>query len=129
MTLSIDRTSRIREVLLLIGSILLPTLAGCSENVSSQNSIATKVGGEQSASDPTDELKQDPVETVSANPTTPQDPSPFRFTDIAPTSGVTFRHVSGTTAERHFPTANGSGVAVFDYDGDGLARPLLRHCN
>ena len=23
------------------------------------------------------------------------------------------------TAEKHFPTANGSGVAVFDYDNDG----------
>ena len=24
------------------------------------------------------------------------------------------------TEEKHFPTANGSGVAVFDYDKDGL---------
>ena len=24
------------------------------------------------------------------------------------------------TEEKHFPTANGSGVAVFDYDNDGL---------
>jgi len=27
---------------------------------------------------------------------------------------------SGMTTEKHFPTANGSGVAMFDYDGDGL---------
>jgi hypothetical protein len=32
---------------------------------------------------------------------------------------VDFVHVSGTTEEKHFPTANGSGVAVLDYDGDG----------
>jgi hypothetical protein len=45
--------------------------------------------------------------------------SPFRFVDIAPESGVDFVHVSGMTMEKLFPTANGSGVAVFDYDGDG----------
>ncbi len=51
---------------------------------------------------------------------TPQDPSPFRFTDIRPGSGVDFKHVSGMDRDKHFPTANGSGVAIFDYDGDGL---------
>jgi hypothetical protein len=51
--------------------------------------------------------------------TTPRDPSPFRFTDILPGSGIDFVHVSGTTEERYFPTAFGSGVAMLDYDGDG----------
>ena len=50
---------------------------------------------------------------------TPQDPSPFRFTDIAAAAGIDFKHVSGMTTERHFPSANGSGVAIFDYDNDG----------
>ncbi|QDV34820.1 CRTAC1 family protein [Tautonia plasticadhaerens] len=50
---------------------------------------------------------------------TEQEPSPFRFTDVGPESGVDFVHVSGMTEEKHFPTANGSGAAVFDYDGDG----------
>ncbi len=45
--------------------------------------------------------------------------SPFRFRDAAPGSGVDFVHFSGMTEARHFPTANGSGVAVFDYDNDG----------
>jgi hypothetical protein len=53
------------------------------------------------------------------NPTIPQEPSPFRFTDLLPTSGVDFVHYSGMTEEKHFPTANGSGVAIFDHDGDG----------
>jgi hypothetical protein len=44
---------------------------------------------------------------------------PFRFVDICPESGVDFVHFSGMTAEKLFPTANGSGVAVFDYDLDG----------
>ncbi len=39
--------------------------------------------------------------------------------DICPTSGVDFVHVSGMTPQKLFPTANGSGVAVFDFDGDG----------
>jgi hypothetical protein len=59
----------------------------------------------------------------SANVAAPSDhesePGPFRFVDIRPDSGVNFVHVSGMTALRQFPTANGSGVAIFDYDNDG----------
>ncbi len=47
------------------------------------------------------------------------EPSPFRFAEIARDAGIDFVHFSGTTAEKYFPTANGSGVAMFDYDGDG----------
>ncbi len=46
--------------------------------------------------------------------------SPFRFAEIAREAGIDFVHFSGMTDEKHFPTANGSGVAVFDFDGDGL---------
>ncbi|WP_020466863.1 CRTAC1 family protein, partial [Singulisphaera acidiphila] len=56
---------------------------------------------------------------VVIKPTVPQDPSPFRFTEIASSAGIDFRHFSGMTEAKHFPTANGSGVALFDYDGDG----------
>jgi hypothetical protein len=45
--------------------------------------------------------------------------SPFRFEEIASMAGIDFVHVSGMTEAKHFPTANGSGVAIFDYDGDG----------
>jgi hypothetical protein len=55
----------------------------------------------------------------AANPTVPQEPSPFRFADIAKDGGVDFVHFSGMNEEKHFPTANGSGAAIFDYDGDG----------
>jgi hypothetical protein len=54
-----------------------------------------------------------------ANPSQPQAPSPFRFSDIAREAGIDFVHFSGMTAEKHYPTANGSGVAIFDYDNDG----------
>ncbi len=46
--------------------------------------------------------------------------SPFRFEEIAKRAGLDFVHFSGMVEEKHFPTANGSGVAVFDYDKDGL---------
>jgi hypothetical protein len=48
-----------------------------------------------------------------------REPSPFRFTDIRQGSGIDFVHFSGTTDDKHFPTGNGSGVALFDYDNDG----------
>jgi enediyne biosynthesis protein E4 len=46
--------------------------------------------------------------------------SPFRFAEVSQESGIDFVHFSGMTEEKHFPTANGSGVAIFDYDNDGL---------
>ena len=49
----------------------------------------------------------------------PQEPSPFRFAEIAHEAGIDFVHFSGMTEERYAPTANGSGVAIFDYDNDG----------
>jgi hypothetical protein len=54
------------------------------------------------------------------NMTKQTESSPFRFTDITSEAGIDFVHFSGMTEEKHFPTANGSGVAVFDYDNDGL---------
>jgi enediyne biosynthesis protein E4 len=56
---------------------------------------------------------------VAFKPPAPQEPSPFRFADVARSAGVDFKHFSGMTVDKHFPTANGSGVAFFDYDGDG----------
>ena len=52
-------------------------------------------------------------------PSVQQKPSPFRFAEVAEASGVKFQHFSGMTDARHFPTANGSGVAFFDYNNDG----------
>jgi hypothetical protein len=46
--------------------------------------------------------------------------SPFRFAEIAGEAGIDFVHFSGMNDEKHFPTANGSGVAIFDYNNDGL---------
>jgi enediyne biosynthesis protein E4 len=48
-----------------------------------------------------------------------RDPSPFRFTNIREGSGIDFVHFSGMDDEKNYPTAFGSGVGLFDYDGDG----------
>ncbi|MFO0908374.1 MAG: CRTAC1 family protein [Isosphaeraceae bacterium] len=45
--------------------------------------------------------------------------SPFRFSEIHKEAGIDFVHFSGMTETKHFPTANGSGVALIDYDNDG----------
>jgi len=46
--------------------------------------------------------------------------SPFRFAEVSRESGIDFVHFSGMTEDKCFPTANGSGVAIFDADNVGL---------
>jgi enediyne biosynthesis protein E4 len=46
-------------------------------------------------------------------------PAAIRFRDVTDASGIDFIHVSGNSPEKYFPTSNGSGVAMIDYDGDG----------
>ena len=46
-------------------------------------------------------------------------PSPIRFREMAAEWGIGFRHVSGISPERYYPSANGSGAGVFDFDNDG----------
>ena len=48
-----------------------------------------------------------------------KEPSPFRFADVCEESGIDFIHVSGNDQRKLYPTAFGSGAAIFDYDGDG----------
>lgn len=47
------------------------------------------------------------------------EPTTLRFREVSRTAGVDFLHCSGKTPAREFPTANGSGVAMLDFDGDG----------
>jgi hypothetical protein len=46
-------------------------------------------------------------------------PSRLRFTDVAESSGITFRHASSRTSVKFLPETMGGGVAIFDADGDG----------
>jgi enediyne biosynthesis protein E4 len=89
--------------------------AGCNnDSISIAAPTATTKGTVTAAPD-----IPSPRATAPANPTIPQEPSPFRFAEVAKQAGVDFVHVSGMTPEKHFPTANGSGAAILDFDGDG----------
>jgi enediyne biosynthesis protein E4 len=66
-----------------------------------------------------DRQADSPGEAETVDFSKESEPSPFRFAEIARESGIDFVHFSGMTAEKYFPTANGSGVAAFDYDNDG----------
>jgi hypothetical protein len=41
------------------------------------------------------------------------------FTDVTSAAGITFRHENGAFGKKYLPETMGSGVAVFDADGDG----------
>lgn len=59
-----------------------------------------------------------PAATVESSPaSTPTGPA--WFSDRTAASGIAFRHHSGDSPEKPFPSANGSGLAAFDYDLDG----------
>ncbi len=47
------------------------------------------------------------------------------FTDITAASGVKFTHNSGRSGKKYLPESLGSGVAIFDADGDGWLDVLL----
>lgn len=60
-----------------------------------------------------------PSETIEKpNVPKPADESPIHFEEMTARLGVHFEQVSGNSSEKHFPAANGSGVAMFDYDND-----------
>lgn len=111
----------ILTALLLLSSSL--GLAGCSsESTGNPSTAGGKTGTNPATSTSTTTAR--PATTVGAGAAVPklsaaQEPSPFRFTEVLKDSGIDFVHVSGMTPERYFPTANGSGVAILDYDGDG----------
>ncbi len=79
---------------------------------------------------PTAKVVGDRLSSVSDEPivmSKQTESSPFRFATLGKESGIDFVHFSGMTAEKNFPTANGSGCALLDYDGDGLLD--LYFCN
>jgi hypothetical protein len=45
--------------------------------------------------------------------------SHVRFADVSDALGIDFRHVSSATSQKYLPETMGSGVALFDFDGDG----------
>src|SRR4051812_8021268 len=60
--------------------------------------------------------------SVGSSPAFPSSLPP-RLVDVTAPSGVHFQHTTGAFGRKWFPETNGSGAAIFDYDGDG--RPDL----
>ncbi len=46
--------------------------------------------------------------------------SAIEFQDVAREAGVDFRHYASKTSQKHIVEAMGAGVAMLDFDGDGL---------
>src|SRR5262249_6758788 len=44
---------------------------------------------------------------------------PLRLEDVTQAAGIRFKHHNGAFGRKWFPETNGSGTAIFDYDGDG----------
>jgi len=112
------------------GSVPLPAAAGGDKSVGSaaglgtgrRGPLGTEVPGSGDQAKIVSQIEGDrlAVIPVPVALTKQTESSPFRFAEIAKEAGIDFVHFSGMTEDKHFPTANGSGVAVFDYDNDGL---------
>jgi hypothetical protein len=76
---------------------------------------ATKVAGAPISPEPSRAASKRPAPGSAAE----DGHSTIRFREVERSAGITFTHVSGNSPDKHYPTANGSGVAMFDYDGDG----------
>ena len=59
-------------------------------------------------------------ETGTAAAAPPPTPPKIQFTDVTHQAGIFFKHHNGAFGKKYLPETMGSGVAFFDYDGDGL---------
>ena len=124
-----DRSTRDRWTLATAAAaLLLPLGAGCGGTVSTGSPPASSPPSAVPASArPENEIagpRRDRAGGDTAAPPgqvarKPPEPASIRFRDATAAAGIGFRHCSGNSAEKHFPTANGSGLAILDYDGDG----------
>src|SRR5881227_1676595 len=60
--------------------------------------------------------RKDKTTSISAGQSTPA----IRFVDVTEQAGIHFRHNSGASGRKLLPETMGAGVAVIDFDGDGL---------
>ncbi|MHC5544071.1 FG-GAP repeat domain-containing protein, partial [Singulisphaera rosea] len=93
-------------LLALIGS------PGCRPTPPTLAKEASLVKAARPAKDPTDLGDASRSSDAEASDT-------IRFRDVSDRSGIDFVLFSGNSPEKVYPTANGSGLALLDYDGDG----------
>src|SRR5213078_2859288 len=90
-------------------AVLASLLAGCRQ------------GAVPVAPEPAPAASTTPIMSLpEPSPGARDEPPTIRFHDATDASGIDFVHRSGNSPEKYAPTANGSGVALLDFDGDGL---------
>ncbi len=73
-------------------------------------------GPEETAAEPAAR----PAQRADAAPAPPAVDCPVRFLDVTDASGITFIHTDGASGRHYIAETVASGLATFDYDGDGL---------
>jgi hypothetical protein len=63
----------------------------------------------------------------AARPVPPEKPIAVTYTDVTKAAGIGFVHTNGARGRKYLPETMGSGLVVFDYDGDD--RPDLFFVN
>jgi hypothetical protein len=97
-----------RSVALVLASVLFASIAGAAY-------FWCRV-----RPDATDRAAPRPDPTISGVPATVESTdSPIRLDDVTAAAGIRFVNSRGFTSDRLMPSANGSGVALFDFDQDG----------
>jgi hypothetical protein len=99
--------------------LTIPTAAGCRQEQAAFTNdrsvpVATTATGTATGnhSPPTAPYRPEPSAAAQGR-------SPIRFRAALQPAGIGFIHQSGNSPEKYYPTGNGSGVAVLDYDRDG----------
>ncbi|HRH45444.1 MAG TPA: CRTAC1 family protein [Pyrinomonadaceae bacterium] len=54
------------------------------------------------------------------NSAAPNYPSPVTFSDVTGQTGINFHHFASPTTTKYLPETTGGGIAIFDFDNDGL---------
>jgi hypothetical protein len=57
---------------------------------------------------------------TAASVPAPAAEGPIRLRDVTAETGITFRHTDGSSGRRYIVETVSAGLALFDYDGDGL---------
>ena len=101
-----DRNRDARSMRALV--LLVVTMLGCRGESNSNTADLVAAGKLASGSESKSSLPSD----VGSNNTA-------WFEEVTLSSGIDFVHVSGDSAEKPFPAANGSGLGMLDFDLDG----------